>query len=96
MELRIDDLLVRSAQVVELQKKVEKLKLLRKAEKELAEARIQELLIEIQSLKKMLKKVVLIVLVFGNQVKVVLGDAGCIGLFDGVMVVYGMTILLTI
>ncbi|CAH1447396.1 unnamed protein product [Lactuca virosa] len=48
MKLRIDDLLVRNDQVVELQKKVEKHKLLRKAEKELAEARIQELLIEIE------------------------------------------------
>ncbi|CAH1448763.1 unnamed protein product [Lactuca virosa] len=35
MKLRIDDLLVRNAQVVELQKKVEKHKLLRKAEKDL-------------------------------------------------------------
>ncbi|CAH1437917.1 unnamed protein product [Lactuca virosa] len=63
MKLRIDDLLVRNGQVVELQKKVEKHKLLRKAEKELVEARIQELLIEIESLKKMLKNVVLIALV---------------------------------
>ncbi|CAH1414774.1 unnamed protein product [Lactuca virosa] len=47
MKLRIDDLLVSNGQVFELQKKVEKHKLLRKAEKELAEARIQELLIEI-------------------------------------------------
>ncbi|CAH1432674.1 unnamed protein product [Lactuca virosa] len=63
MKLRINDLMVRNGQVVELQKKVEKHKLLRKAEKELVEARIQELLIEIQSLKKMLKKVVLIAMV---------------------------------
>nr|KAJ0185746.1 hypothetical protein LSAT_V11C900495280 [Lactuca sativa] len=56
MKLRIDDLLVRNGQVVELQKKVEKHKLLRKAEKELAEARIQELLIKIERLKNMLKK----------------------------------------
>nr|KAJ0203329.1 hypothetical protein LSAT_V11C500238130 [Lactuca sativa] len=63
MKLRIDDLLVRNGQVVELQKKVEKHKLLRKAEKVLAEARIQELLIKIERLKKMLKKVVLISLV---------------------------------
>ncbi|XP_023737316.1 uncharacterized protein LOC111885283 [Lactuca sativa] len=64
MKLRIDYLLVRNGQVVELQKKVEKHKLLRKDEKELAEARIQELLIEIESLKKMLKKVALIAQVF--------------------------------
>ncbi|CAH1445609.1 unnamed protein product [Lactuca virosa] len=63
LKLRIDNLLVRNCQVVELQKKVEKHKFLRKAEKELAEAWIQELLIEIESLKKMLKKVVLIALV---------------------------------
>ncbi|CAH1422468.1 unnamed protein product [Lactuca virosa] len=47
LKLRINDLLVRNAQVVELQKKVEKHKLLRKAKKELVEARIQEPLIEI-------------------------------------------------
>ncbi|KAL7610125.1 hypothetical protein Lser_V15G09938 [Lactuca serriola] len=63
MKLRIEDLLVRNDQVVELQKKVEKHKLLRKAEKELVEARIRELLIEIESLNKMLKKVVSIALV---------------------------------
>ncbi|CAI9286465.1 unnamed protein product [Lactuca saligna] len=40
MKLRIDDLLVRNGQVVELEKKVEKHNLLRKARKELAEARI--------------------------------------------------------
>ncbi|CAH1443586.1 unnamed protein product [Lactuca virosa] len=38
MKLRINDLLVRNGQVVELQKKVEKHKLLRKVEKELVEA----------------------------------------------------------
>nr|KAJ0193734.1 hypothetical protein LSAT_V11C800446090 [Lactuca sativa] len=63
MKLRINDLLVRNGQVVELQKKVKKHKLLRKAEKELAKARIQELLIEIERLKKMLKNVVFIALV---------------------------------
>nr|KAJ0186309.1 hypothetical protein LSAT_V11C900459180 [Lactuca sativa] len=57
MKLRIDSLLVRNGQ-----KKVQKHKLLRKAEKELVEARIEELLIEIEGLKKMLKKVVLIAL----------------------------------
>ncbi|CAH1421428.1 unnamed protein product [Lactuca virosa] len=60
MKLRINNLLVRNGQVVELQKKVEKQNLLRKAGKELVEARIQELLIEIE----MLKNVVLIVLVY--------------------------------
>ncbi|KAL7616310.1 hypothetical protein Lser_V15G02714 [Lactuca serriola] len=67
MKLRIDDLLVRNGQVVELQKKVEKHKLLRKDDKELAEARIQELVIEIEMLKKMLKKV-------GGYGDVLLGD----------------------
>ena len=57
MKLRINDFLVRKGQVVE------KDKLLRKADKELAEARIQELLIKIESLQNMLKKVVLIALV---------------------------------
>ncbi|CAI9286314.1 unnamed protein product [Lactuca saligna] len=56
MKLTIDDLLVRNGQVVELQNKMEKHKLLRKSEKELAGSRIQELLIEIERLKKMLKK----------------------------------------
>ncbi|CAH1445269.1 unnamed protein product [Lactuca virosa] len=64
MKVRSDDLLVRNGQVVELQKKVEKHKLLRNDEKELDEARIQELLTEIESMKKMLKKVVLIALVY--------------------------------
>ncbi|KAL7612290.1 hypothetical protein Lser_V15G07484 [Lactuca serriola] len=63
MKLRIDYLLG-NGQVVRLQKKVEKHKLLRKAKKKLAEARIQELLVEIESLKKMLKKVALIAQVF--------------------------------
>nr|KAJ0215115.1 hypothetical protein LSAT_V11C300143080 [Lactuca sativa] len=60
IKLRINDLLVRNDQFIKLHKKVEKHKLLRNVEKELAEARIQELFIEIQSMKKMLKKVVLI------------------------------------
>ena len=34
--------------------------------------------------------------IFVSPAKVVVSDAGCIGLFDGVMVVYGMIILLTI
>ncbi|CAI9281871.1 unnamed protein product [Lactuca saligna] len=63
-KLRVDDLLTRNAQVTVLQKKVEKHKYLRIAKRESIDARIPELFIEIETLKKMVKKILLIGLVF--------------------------------